>query len=293
MTSNSKKVAKTSVAKTAAKTSRASKTSKSKTSKTSKTNKSAKTDKTAKVETCPLLKTEAISEEEPSGLWWYLISGSAVLLIAMLTGGLHGFLKGVPLWDMLPSIAHFELPSLMEPRWNGKPLPLVMEGGEPHIRALMRTISASEASGNRPYSLLYGGEHIANLSQHPDRCVRIVAGPNLGNCTTAAGRYQMLSTTWQEQSQKYHPKPPFFFWDGYNFAPEYQDKVVYRWLNDPSAWGADLSQMLKEGHITEVLRILSPTWTSLGYGIETNSVSNDLPEIYQQMLQEELVISRK
>ncbi|MEL7245712.1 MAG: glycoside hydrolase, partial [Cyanobacteria bacterium J06573_2] len=35
-------------------------------------------------------------------------------------------------------------------------------------------------------------------------------------------------------------------------------------------------------------KTLSPTWTSLGYGIETNSVSSSLPRIYQKVLQEEL-----
>jgi muramidase (phage lysozyme) len=221
---------------------------------------------------CPLATPQ---REESSGLWWYLISGSAVMLIAMLTGGMHGVR-----WQ--------ELISFNEPRGSGSPVPLVMKGGDPYIRALMRTISASESSGNRPYSLLYGGEHIGNLSSHPDRCVPILTGPNLGNCTTAAGRYQMLSSTWLSKAQAYHPNPPFLPWEGYSFAPEFQDAVTYRWLNDPQAWGADLSQMLKEGRVNEVLRILSPTWTSLGYGIETNTVSNDLPNIYEQMLKEEM-----
>jgi muramidase (phage lysozyme) len=223
------------------------------------------------------LVNNAIHEAEPSsGLWWYLITCSALVLIAMMMGGL----REVPWRQMIPA--------LTEPQGHGSPIPLVMKGGDPYIRALMRTISASEASGNRPYSLLYGGEHISNLSVHPDRCVRIVAGPNLNNCTTAAGRYQMLSSTWLDKAEEYHPNPPFFPWESYSFAPQYQDEVTYRWLSDPRAWGADLSQMLREGKVNEVLRLLSPTWTSLGYGIETNSVSNDLPHIYEAMLQEEL-----
>jgi muramidase (phage lysozyme) len=225
---------------------------------------------------CPLV-NNVIHEAEPSsGLWWYLIACSAMVVIGMMMGGL----REVP-WRQI-------IPPFVEPQGNGSPIPLVMKGGDPYIRALMRTISASEASGNRPYSLLYGGEHISNLSVHPDRCVRIVAGPNLNNCTTAAGRYQMLSSTWLDKAEEYHPNPPFFPWESFSFAPQYQDEVTYRWLSDPQAWDADLSQMLREGKVTDVLRLLSPTWTSLGYGIETNSVSNDLPDIYEEMLREEL-----
>lgn len=78
------------------------------------------------------------------------------------------------------------------------------------------------------------------------------------------------------------------FWSSYSFEPEYQDLVVYRWLNDSRVWGVDISQLLRQGKINDVLRRLSPTWTSLGYGIETNSISRSLPRIYQKMLQEEL-----
>jgi muramidase (phage lysozyme) len=173
--------------------------------------------------------------------------------------------------------------------WVTSPLPLAMVGGDPYIRALMRTISASESNMDQPYHLLYGGQTLKELSQHPDTCIPIEAGPNVGDCTTAAGRYQFLTTTWQAKAQKYHPYPPgwFEFWQTYDFSPETQDIVVYRWLSDSEAWGTDISQQLQNGEITEVLKLLSGTWTSLGYGIETNSMSSQLPRIYSEMLQEE------
>ncbi|MBI4785159.1 MAG: glycoside hydrolase family protein [Oscillatoriophycideae cyanobacterium NC_groundwater_1537_Pr4_S-0.65um_50_18] len=166
-----------------------------------------------------------------------------------------------------------------------------MKGGDPYLRALMRTISASESNSARPYSLLYGGEHVSDLSYHPDLCVTIVAGPNTGDCTTAAGRYQMLTSTWLDKASEYHGQNnSLMFWNSsYSFEPEDQDQVVYRWLSDPSAWGgADLAQMLRDGQLADVLYLLSPTWTSLGYGIETNDMSSALPQIYDEMLQEEL-----
>ncbi|NET31104.1 MAG: glycoside hydrolase family protein [Cyanothece sp. SIO1E1] len=165
-----------------------------------------------------------------------------------------------------------------------------MVGGDPYIRALMRTISASEANDLNPYSLLYGGQHLEDLSQHPDRCITIVAGPNTGDCTTASGRYQFLTTTWLDKAHQYHPQPPSWhnFWQPYSFAPEFQDQVVYAWLNDPYAWGFNISQLLQQGEIHTVLRLLSGTWTSLGYGIEDNAVTGALPQIYQEMLAEEL-----
>lgn len=153
----------------------------------------------------------------------------------------------------------------------------------------MRTISASESNDPRPYSLLYGGEHISDFSQHPDVCIPIIAGPNWGDCTTAAGRYQFLTTTWLDKAAEYHPDSTRLFWrESYSFTPEHQDEVVYAWLSDPQAWGVDLTQLLQEGRVTEVMQILSPVWTSLSYGIEPNSMTDQLPEIYQQMLQEEL-----
>lgn len=167
--------------------------------------------------------------------------------------------------------------------------PLVMQGGDPYIRALMRTISASEANDDRPYSILYGGKHVASLSQHPEQCVTIVSGPNKGNCSTAAGRYQLLNTTWYTIAQRYHPQPSgFLLWKSYSFKPEFQDRVVYAWLKDPQDWGTDISLLLQQGKLNQVLQRLSGTWTSLGYGIEDNSITGRLPQIYQKLLRQEL-----
>lgn len=164
-----------------------------------------------------------------------------------------------------------------------------MQGGDPYLRALMRTISAAESNNPLPYSVLYGGQHFEDLSRHPDQCVTIVSGPYKGDCTTAAGRYQLLTTTWQEKARLYHPQPShFLFWQSYSFEPRFQDEVVYAWLNDPDAWGADIAALLQEGKLEQVLQILSSTWTSLGYGIEDNSMTSFLPTIYQKLLAEEL-----
>ncbi|HEY9747291.1 MAG TPA: glycoside hydrolase family protein, partial [Allocoleopsis sp.] len=161
--------------------------------------------------------------------------------------------------------------------------PLAMQGGDPYVRALMRTISASESNDASPYSILYGGQHITDFSEHPDLCIRIVNGPNQGNCTTAAGRYQFLTTTWTEKARLYHPNPTrFLFWESYSFAPEYQDEVVYAWLYDAQAWGVDIPTLLRAGELRQVLELLSGTWTSLGYGIEDNQMTDALPEIYQK-----------
>ena len=210
--------------------------------------------------------------EQNVGNW--LVRSLIIFAIVLMIGHLQG---------KHPSFLNFDSAE------RGASAPLVMRGGDPYIRALMRTISASESNVQNPYNVLYGGAYAQSLSEHPDRCMTITAGPNTGNCTTAAGRYQFISTTWREKAKQYHPDPGgFLIWHSYSFEPQYQDEVVYRWLNDSSAWGTNIHGLLKQGDVRTVLKMLSGTWTSLGYGIETNSMSDDLPRIYQRVLKEEL-----
>ncbi|WP_426544384.1 glycoside hydrolase family 24 protein [Dapis sp. BLCC M126] len=166
---------------------------------------------------------------------------------------------------------------------------LAMKGGDPYIRALMRTISASESNYAQPYHVVYTGKKVSDLRKHPDWCITIVSGPNQGNCSTAAGRYQMLSNTWYLMAKRYHPQPSWsLFWASYSFEPKYQDAVVHGWLSDRKYWKKDIPGLLRKGKLNQVLRLLSGTWTSLGYGIETNSMSRHLPTVYQEVLQDEL-----
>ncbi len=166
--------------------------------------------------------------------------------------------------------------------------PLVMQGGDPYLRALMRTISAAESNVMRPYHVLHGGDYVGTLERHPNRCESIGQGPNRGNCSTAAGRYQVLYSTWLELASRHHPDRTGDALDAtsLSFAPLYQDLVVHAWLQE-RRWG-NVSAQLRAGRIQPVLRRLSGTWTSLGYGIENNSMSRELPRVYRQVLEDEL-----
>lgn len=219
-----------------------------------------------------LLKANLSKDIKNSVLKKIIAGGTAVVVLALL---LHNSPPQDRRWRLDPVFGY--LP------------PLEMQGGDPYIRALMRTISASEANDPQPYSILYGGKQVEDLSRHPEECITIVSGPNIGNCSTAAGRYQMINITWYEKAALYHPEPPgLMFWRSYSFEPKYQDAVVYAWLSDRQAWGTDISKLLRQGELNRVRRLLSGTWTSLGYGIEDNAVTERLPQIYQKMLKEEL-----
>lgn len=208
---------------------------------------------------------------DPTKLWGVGLTLSVVALIWLLQNGRGGLrtMKNIALTDNLP--------------------PLALSSGDPHLRALMKTISASESNDSNSYALLYGGSHVHDLSQHPDRCLPIKTKPNRGKCSTAAGRYQFLTSTWLEKAAKYHPAPSRVNGHiNYSFEPKYQDIVVYQWLKDHHQWDVDILSLLKQDQVEEVLTSLSGVWTSLDGGIEENSITPHLPSLYRKFLAEEL-----
>ena len=164
-----------------------------------------------------------------------ILAGLGLLLMVWLPRSLP-----LPLWYKLQHSLGIDHPQ-----------PLVMKGGDPYIRALMRTISAAESNVPQPYQVLYGGQSFQSLRQHPNICVEIVAGPHTGQCTTAAGRYQFLTQTWKEKASQYHPHPQTWYkvWQDYSFDAESQDWVMYQWLKDSSAWDLDIATALRQGQL--------------------------------------------
>ena len=207
-----------------------------------------------------------------------------VILIGLLS--LPFVLRMSPLlrgWRTLPTLEQ----SIPEPEILMTPLE--MQGGDPYVRALMRTISASEANYAKPYSVIYGGRRISDLSRHPNRCYPIESGPNVGLCTTAAGRYQFITPTWELVAKTYHPqRSPWWWKQEYSFEPKYQDQVVHDWLSDSTAWSGDIPSLLRQDRLSDVFKILASTWTSLSSGIEENSITPYLHRVYQEALAEEL-----
>ena len=114
-----------------------------------------------------------------------------------------------------------------------------------YIRAFMRMITKHEGTsqpcdGISPYRILVGGNPISDpLNRYGGKCGKSTNyfngykwHPNIKvkgsyGKSTAAGRYQFLTTTWYNQeddsgwASKYDP------WD---FSPENQDRVVYQYL---------------------------------------------------------------
>lgn len=129
-------------------------------------------------------------------------------------------------------------------------------------RAFLSSIAGTEAPA---YNTLYGGGTFGeDYSQHPNRRIPIMSGPNKGDYSTAAGRYQFLNSTWADEQKRLGLK---------DFSPESQDAAAWdlaqRTYKD--ATGGDLMEALNSGdpgRINAAAKILSSQWTSLPGGIE-------------------------
>lgn len=199
---------------------------------------------------------------------------------------LSGLALGLAVASIMLALVWWWRPLFLIPGAND----LVMKGGDPHLRALMRTISAAESNVGRSYHVIHGGHFTDTLAQHPNRCEPIRGGPNRGRCSTAAGRYQLLYGTWLEMAGRYHPDRDDAGDDlsTLSFSALHQDIVVHAWLADRQFWRVDLADLLRQGRLDEVLRRLSGTWTSLGYGIESHGMTQRLPRIYNEVLEHEM-----
>ena len=117
----------------------------------------------------------------------------------------------------------------------------------PEYKALLDTIAFAEGAD---YDRIYGGGHFSDFSKHPRRAVT-----RWGMKSTAAGRYQFLSSTYDRLKKKGQ------FKDG--FTTEEQDKAAVYLIKRCGVGPEMLESAVKTGDFKEVWGRLSGQWASL------------------------------
>lgn len=112
----------------------------------------------------------------------------------------------------------------------------------PQIRAALDTIAWAEGGA---YNRLFGGGTFSG-NQHPNICIKFGR-----TCSTAAGRYQFLFSTWNEIKNRVGLP---------NFSPENQDLAAIDLINQKG----QISNLLI-GNFTGFLQGLGCTWAALPF----------------------------
>ncbi|WP_050596575.1 glycoside hydrolase family 24 protein [Mesorhizobium ciceri] len=155
---------------------------------------------------------------------------------------------------------------------------LAWTDAKPYQKALLNTISGPESGGR--YDVIYGGGKFDDFSRHPNQAVRIQTGPNAGRTSSAAGKYQFLGSTWDEQAKELGLP---------DFSPINQDKAAWNLAAETykAKTGQDIDTVLQSGDpnaIAQVGQVLSPIWTSLPGGIEQGTNTDRFVATYQRAL---------
>jgi muramidase (phage lysozyme) len=72
----------------------------------------------------------------------------------------------------------------------------------PNVRSFLGMIGSAEGTDKYGYNTLFGGGKVESLADHPRQLFDFTETTGRPNKTTAAGRYQFLSNTWDEQAKK-------------------------------------------------------------------------------------------
>lgn len=126
------------------------------------------------------------------------------------------------------------------------------------------TILYGEANG---YNVLVGGGIFTDYADHPRERVQL---PAYGIASTAAGRYQFLSRTWDDLAQRF---------DLPDFSPASQDAGAIQLIRQCQAL-----DKVREGRIEEAIHACRRIWASLpgaGYGQPERSTA-ELVQVYRE-----------
>tara|TARA_R110002051_G_scaffold325582_2_gene429059 strand:- start:6198 stop:7064 length:867 start_codon:yes stop_codon:yes gene_type:complete len=119
----------------------------------------------------------------------------------------------------------------------------------PKVRKFLDLIAHTEGTEGNGYRTAFGGGRLSSLGDHPRYMKSFKQQNGKTNKTSAAGRYQFLSSTWDGVAKKY----------GFNdFSPKNQDLGAIALLAQNGALGSIL-----KGDMQGAVRKSGSTWASL------------------------------
>ncbi|MBI5398108.1 glycoside hydrolase family 104 protein [Candidatus Woesearchaeota archaeon] len=216
-----------------------------------------------------------------NGVHRYYDSNKSILLTAppIVIGGLAAAAQTAPKAGIGPTVPAGLAAGASELHAGAEGIyTLAMKGGDPYIRAFMRAITVGEGTKAPtkkcpdPYRIIVGGGCFEGTS-HPNQVVKLTASLS----SSAAGRYQFLSSTWKNWANQYGVPLD-------QFTPENQDKVVYKELER-----LGVGKMLAENNLDAALKRTNGIWASLPgskYGQRTEK-RDDFERFYNALLAEE------
>jgi muramidase (phage lysozyme) len=136
---------------------------------------------------------------------------------------------------------------------------------------MLRFAEGTERGGPDSYRVMFGGSLAPDLQHHPDKVMK--------GRSTAAGAYQFLTPTWQQQQKKLSLG---------SFGPVEQDIAALDLARQRTLGLGGLSYLQKQGLTPEFVAALAPEWASLPtkagksfYGQPVKAFS-ELQKTYQQ-----------
>lgn len=145
----------------------------------------------------------------------------------------------------------------------------------PEARALLETIAGPESRGK--HNVIYGGSTFDDFSDHPRQYITITSGPNKGKKSSAAGKYQFLASTWDDQAKKLGLS---------DFSPASQDAAAWNLAQEEYRrdTGRSLLADLQANDLSRVAPSLRNRWTSMPGGIEAGITGGRFAKAYANAL---------